>query len=359
MITFPVLDDIFSPYRNSLLFRGLLVIVLVGLVTVFAGQAGSKVMLQVDGVATEFRIFGGDVKGLLTRAEVEVTEDDWISHQFFEQLTDGMIIEVKKAFPVTVLADGDEHIIKAAASTVADVLNEVGINLTSTDRVEPQPEHVLERGDVIRVTRVYSMLTTIRTEIPFREIRRANVNMDRGATRLVQAGSSGLREDTFEITFEDGIETESKLLQSDLVTIKQDRIVESGENTVLSRAGRTVHFDRVKNFLATAYCPGTAESGCPVDHNGWSKCTGKYNDGFTFTGRRAVAGNGTEEKPHIIAVDPKVIPLGSRVYIDGYGFAIAADIGSAIQGNRIDLLFNSHDVAWLFGRKQLRVYLLP
>jgi 3D (Asp-Asp-Asp) domain-containing protein len=82
---------------------------------------------------------------------------------------------------------------------------------------------------------------------------------------------------------------------------------------------------------ATAYCPGTPGSGCPIDERGAAHCTGFYNDGFTFTGKKAVAGDGSITNPHIIAVDPAVIPLKAMVYLEGYGFAVAEDTGSAIK----------------------------
>ncbi|MBV9233573.1 MAG: 3D domain-containing protein [Candidatus Eremiobacteraeota bacterium] len=70
--------------------------------------------------------------------------------------------------------------------------------------------------------------------------------------------------------------------------------------------------------------------------------------GMTAIGRRAGYG--------IVAVDPRVIPLGTRLYISGYGPAIAGDTGGAILGNRIDLGFNTLRDALLFGRRSVTVY---
>ncbi len=57
-------------------------------------------------------------------------------------------------------------------------------------------------------------------------------------------------------------------------------------------------------------------------------------------------------------VDDRVIPMGTRLYIPGYGFAVAADRGSAIKGNRIDLCFNTYAEAKRWGRRKIKVYLL-
>lgn len=88
----------------------------------------------------------------------------------------------------------------------------------------------------------------------------------------------------------------------------------------------------IGSFTATAYC------GC-------SKCNGKW------TGMPTASGTGYSAN-ETIAVDPRVIPLGSKVYIEGVGVRIAQDTGSAIKGNIIDIYHNSHKEALNFGRKR-------
>ena len=67
---------------------------------------------------------------------------------------------------------------------------------------------------------------------------------------------------------------------------------------------------------------------------------------------------GTLLRRGVIAVDPAVIPLGTRVFIPGYGEAIAEDIGGAIRGNRIDIAFESHEEALSFGRQELEIFIM-
>ena len=90
-------------------------------------------------------------------------------------------------------------------------------------------------------------------------------------------------------------------------------------------------------FKLTAYCT------CP-------KCCGEWADGFTYTGTVATPGR-------TVAVDPDVIPLGSVVYIEDIPY-IAEDIGGAIKGNRIDVLFPSHREALEFGVQHTNVSIL-
>ena len=71
---------------------------------------------------------------------------------------------------------------------------------------------------------------------------------------------------------------------------------------------------------------------------------------------RTVAG--TLVRRGVIAVDPNVIPMGTRVFIPGYGEAVAEDTGGAIKGNHIDIAFDTHKEALTFGRKNLEVYIM-
>lgn len=101
----------------------------------------------------------------------------------------------------------------------------------------------------------------------------------------------------------------------------------------INTAGGYRGYQAVYSMEATAYLP--------TDGNGL---------GITATGIMATRG--------VIAVDPSVIPLGTRVFIPGYGEAIAADTGGAIRGNRVDLCMESYGEAMQFGRREVEVYIL-
>jgi 3D (Asp-Asp-Asp) domain-containing protein len=79
------------------------------------------------------------------------------------------------------------------------------------------------------------------------------------------------------------------------------------------------------------------------------ECCGK-DDGITASGMKAGKG--------VVAVDPTVVPLGTKLYVQGYGFCVAADTGGAIKGNKIDLCYNTYQEALNYGRKDVRVYIL-
>lgn len=93
-----------------------------------------------------------------------------------------------------------------------------------------------------------------------------------------------------------------------------------------------------RDFQATAYC------GC-------RRCNGKWTGSPTASGTKMVAGR-------TIAVDPRIIPLGSKVQVEGMGTYIAEDTGSAIKGNIIDIFFNNHSEALKFGRRKIKLKVL-
>ncbi|HHV16459.1 MAG TPA: hypothetical protein GXX58_07785 [Gelria sp.] len=93
---------------------------------------------------------------------------------------------------------------------------------------------------------------------------------------------------------------------------------------------------RTFTMVATGYCP------C-------AKCNYPYGGQPSYLGYPLKKG--------IVAVDPRVIPMGSRLYVEGYGNAIAADQGNAIKGNRIDLCFSTHQQALNWGIKTVKVTL--
>jgi 3D (Asp-Asp-Asp) domain-containing protein len=86
-----------------------------------------------------------------------------------------------------------------------------------------------------------------------------------------------------------------------------------------------------------------------VEASGYAPGSGGA-DNRTATGAKAVRG--------VIAVDPHVIPLGTHVYVPGYGYAVAADTGGAIHGNRIDLCFGSYAEAIAWGRRSVTIIIL-
>jgi 3D (Asp-Asp-Asp) domain-containing protein len=152
------------------------------------------------------------------------------------------------------------------------------------------------------------------------------------AGRLVKAqdGREGFVKRTFRITYKDGKPVGKELLKEERQEAQPTLMLMSRSGWQTSRGA----FSRGKvlNMVATAYHAMVCGTG------------------RTRMGYRAGYGH--------VAVDPRVIPLGSLVYVEGYGFAIASDTGGAIKGNRIDLCYPDYGTASRFGYKRLKVHVL-
>lgn len=160
-----------------------------------------------------------------------------------------------------------------------------------------------------------------------------------GKTKILRHGVPGLSETVVFYTRENG--KIRKRVVTRILRAPKTRVIAKGVGayTALAQIAtrelrKSVYIAaREVDMVATAYTAGCM--GCT---------------GYTKMGGRAGKG--------IVAVDPRVIPLGTRLYIPGYGFAVAADTGGAIIGHRIDLGFDSLTSALQFGRRAMIVYML-
>lgn len=224
--------------------------------------------------------------------------------------------------------------------TVRDALRLAAVRMGPDDRVVPVRETSLHEDIRIEVIRVRREAINETDVIPFATVRWADPHLPAGETRLVREGREGMIEQTFNLTYENDKLAHRKLLSTRVIEDVVDEIIGvgmGGASPVLQTETGDYHYVEVKDMIATAYTPG-------------EESTGEWADGYTFTGLRAGYG--------VVAVDPEVIPLGTMLYIPGYGEAVAGDIGGAIKGERIDLGFESVEEALEYGRKPVQVYVL-
>jgi len=335
--TFPERSDITTDYviRPGLLS---LLIVAVGLSTAVSAGTGytllrKDVSIVHQDVLLRQSTFKRTVQDALDEAGVRLGPDHDVSPASDAPLREGLRIVVRRPVPVTIIADGKVRTVQSAAPTVATLLVRHGITLSASDKVFPSPQTPLQRGLRVRVVRVHHEIENEQTVIPFQVRRTPDPTVSRGVVGVVSSGRPGLRERVWRVTRADGQVTGRSLLGWRIVRDPLDRMLSVGAQPRGASdgpfAGRAY-----LDLIATAYAPFC--------------CKGV--DDITALGIRAGYG--------VVAVDPRVIPLGSRLYIEGYGYAIAADTGSAIKGLRIDLGYDTMPEAIRFGRRPVRVYII-
>ena len=182
-------------------------------------------------------------------------------------------------------------------------------------------------------------------EVNFNIVKRLNTDLEAGVINTVQEGVPGEKTVTYKVKYEKGVEVSREALSEVVVKEPVDKIVEYGNKNASKDAPVN------KGLLDYKYvitCEATAYDLSAEENGGYA--------GQTATGVPLDKG--------VIAVDPRVIPLGSRVYIEAldgswsYGFAVAADTGGAIKGNRVDLCYRTQYECIQFGRRKCRVYIL-
>ncbi|OPZ64423.1 MAG: Cell wall-binding protein YocH precursor [Firmicutes bacterium ADurb.Bin506] len=164
--------------------------------------------------------------------------------------------------------------------------------------------------------------------------------LDKGQTRVVKAGAAGVREQMVLVVTDQYGQRSETVMREWVSSLPEPAVIAVGTRpplrTLLTSRG-SYSYRQVLNMVATAYEPGPTSCG-------------EYANGYTAIGLKAA--------PGIVAVDPKVIPLRTRLYVEGYGPAIAGDVGGAIKGNRIDLLFETVEECLAYGRRRVKVYIL-
>ena len=236
------------------------------------------------------------------------------------------------AISITVKADGQVMQATTSAATVGAALTELRIAVSTLDRSLPGADCVLKDGDTIIIQRAETGIVETEREIPYRIIARQDRRMGRAV--VLSPGCPGLVREQVKVWSREGKEIRREVISSRIVRKPEPMVVVQAPPGLSSRGAMP---SRRLVLVATAYEPGP-------------RSCGKYADGYTAIGVRATRG--------VAAVDPRVIPLGTRLYVDGYGYAVAADVGSAIKGNRIDLCFKTEREALAFGRKTVVAYVL-
>jgi 3D (Asp-Asp-Asp) domain-containing protein len=298
------------------------------------------IQLTVDGqtrrVVTHRRL----VSTLLTSQDIRLGPADEVVPGPATPLTRQMKVVVYRAVPVTVRVDGRTLALLTPKRTVREALTAAGVALGQRDRLKPSPGTAVTSGLAVVVYRVTVQDVKRQVEVPFTVLRRPEPELERGQERVVKAGVKGLKVQTIRVTTEDGKTIAKALLAEQVIRQPEPQLVAVGTKEVVrtlrTSRGNYRYVER-RIMEATAYDPSPRSIG--------PKATG-----YTYLGLKAAYG--------IVAVDPRVIPLRTRLYIPGYGEALAGDTGGAIKGNRIDLCFDTYEEAIRFGRRQVEVYVL-
>lgn len=316
-------------------------IIYAGVLVLFLGSAGlgaawleKDVTIMVDGKTIPLSTWRLTVARVLEDAGVAVGVHDRVWPALDQLVREGEDIEVWRAVPITLVVDGEKMLVQVPLPDVKQVLAGQGIKLNPEDRLESNLWNS-EKDTYLKVIRVKEQIETREIPLDYNTILRASPEMLRGQRKVLQRGEQGLVRRKVLVKYEGQTVVAERLLDEIVLKEPMSQVIAYGTKPRWDSTSRGTpggpDFRAKKEMVveATAYT-----------HTGNPTATGIY----PYEG--------------VVAVDPRVIPLGTKLFVEGYGFAQAQDTGGAIKGNRIDVFFDSYEKAMEWGRRQVKVYIL-
>lgn len=257
-----------------------------------------------------------------------------------ERAKSGTHVFISRSQPISVIADGRRIKTRTHRNIVADVLADLNIVLYGKDYTQPALDARLSADTEIRVVRVRTEVLINQDIIPFDTRVEPDPELELDYEALGQQGAPGVRERRTLVTYEDDAEVSRETIADFVAKPPQPKIYTYGTKVVvrslMTEAGE-VQYWRVIRMLATSYSASTAGVSRSASYYGKVRCGMAMRHGF-------------------VAVDPRIIPLRTDVYVPGYGAGNACDTGSAIIGKRIDLGYDDDNLVLWY--KWVDVYLL-
>jgi uncharacterized protein YabE (DUF348 family) len=296
-----------------------------------------SVALDNDGFKSEIVTMEKTVGNLLDKYGIVLGQGDEVLPDKDELLQDGLTVTIRRAMQILITADGIEHTVYVIEGTVADALKKANIGLSELDETNYQLNASLSPGMVITVLRVLKETIIKKEAIPYQVIVRNDNTQDETQRKVVQQGQQGELQREYKVIYRDGVEVSREFIGEKITQQPVEHIVLAGTlGRKITSRGETVRYAFSRVFEVTAY----THTGNP-----------------TRTGVMPKVGH--------VAVDPRIIPLNSTIFIDFSGrwdhldgFYKATDTGGVIRGDIVDIFMDTEEEAIRFGRRRARVYLV-
>lgn len=339
-----------------------------------------RVNIVADGETLQVQTAGGTVADALEQAGVELSELDSCNHELTEPVKDDMLVEVTRVVSVRIAADGSTRGYRVSALTVADALAAAGIVPGGEDRVEPAPETLLRTGMKITVRRVKTVEEVETQEIDYETKYVHTRDLVEGQTSVLTEGMKGKKELRYQAVYVDGELESRELLKEEVVAdpVKEIILRGSGYQTKAPQLEFVDDGTPPPSPTSKPASAGGSSSGQGISVN-TTAGTLTDQDGKQVRYTRAITGEctaycipggttsvGLVAERGIIAVDPDIIPYGTKMFVaspDGsivYGYGVAGDTGGACMAGDIiaDLCYDTEEECWQLGRRDMVLYIL-
>ena len=375
------------PRRRAWLRRLIVVAVLAAAVgallsqTVFAQT--SYIITDGDRV-TVHRSYSSDPYEVLTEAGIELEEEDTYETGY----ADGMNqITVRRMQMVTVINRGAQSVIGTYGETTGSLLARMGITPGTGDTLSCSSETQTYDGMTIELVHTETRIEEEDTTVPYPVNYYEDPELEPEEEIVLVAGQNGLTHVKSEVTYRNGKEVSRVIVQETVKTKPVTQLVIRGvDRTIMEQPADPEPAEQAAPAASSGTASGSSSSGSSSSggsrYDGSAETSGNvimtssgesytYVDvmtcsatAYTCEGYVGHTYSGTLARVGAIAVDPTVIPLGTKMYVvsnDGqyvYGYCVAEDIGGGIKGNKIDLYFDTYAECWDFGVRMCTVYIL-
>lgn len=303
----------------------------------------------------------GTVEDAVKKAGLKLRNGDEANLPLDYTVTDNINIVVTRGFKVTLTADGETRKVNFSGGTVKQLLKKEGITLSDMDIVEPERNEKITASTTVTVKRVTFKDKKVKGKVPFETKVEYDDSKFEDEAKVKTKGKDGKKIDTVRDLYIDGKYHKTETIHTEITKKPVTKIVIRGSKSrpggylngyvsgkriiseltppfkiELDENNRPIKYKKIIRGKATAYCTGTTCS----------------------TGVRAMPGR--------VAVDPREIPYGTKMYIvssDGrwhYGYATASDTGGFIHNSStvVDLYMRSYNDCVNFGRRNVDIYIL-
>ena len=285
-------------------------------------QRSAPVTILDNGKAQTLATSALTVSQAISEAGIQLYLADGVTPSLDTPLRSGMTITLVRSLPVTIQVDGVTLQTRTRRKLVGEVLTDAGVTLFGLDATIPAlADSIPADGSPIRVMRVNEIVINDQKPIKYDLQYQALNDLDLDNTRVVQQGVNGALATRVVVRYENGIEVSRAIQDQWMQVSPKAHIVGYGTRATIKSADTadgTIQYWRAVRMYATSY--SASRAGTPITVPWY---------GLTRSGKKLTRG--------MVAIDLNVMPLGTRLYVPGYGYAVAEDTGSGVKGKWIDL----------------------
>lgn len=363
--------------RRRTLKRALAAILMIA---VIAASLSLSVFAQNNYIITDgddvtvHKSYSDDPDVVLDEVGIELSEEDTYTTTY----NDGVSrIDIQRMQMITVIDRGESRVVGTYGETVEELLARMGIVPAAGDLLSCEPDALTYDGMIVELVHRAVEVVEYEEATPYRTNTYEDPELEPGEEIVLVEGAEGTVRYTAQVIYENGVEV-SRIVTDEVVILEPvTRLVVRGPERQLEEqpdepdhrvAYPDYMYEQDSSTPESVGITDTIENGVITTANGTSYA---YTDVLTVTctaysceGYVGTTATGTVARVGAVAVDPKYIPLGTKMYIvsnDGeyvYGYCTAEDTGGLIKGYKIDLYFDTIDECWAFGVRTCTVYVI-